>query len=418
MTTEKDPMGHPPELIRKWRSWVKQALDSGATTPFFLFAADPIMDRLAELDALDFGVTMTQWLSCKTQPLPALLQWWEHQRRPIEVVSEFELRAAVREGFHTDSILINGPAKHRWLAQFARNGQRVNFDSLHELRELLPLARRQKWRTGLRLRTRGEVDGEDGSTPTQFGFEPHEGFTALRILNGAGVPAETLHFHLRTNVSSATVYQAALDDVVQFCRSSGWSPRTLDCGGGLPPRFTRSRQGEVYGVELSSRKGLRAYSTALRKTVQQFPSIREVWLENGRRVTAGSGVLVVKVLDKKIRDGVHQLICDGGRTLNSLVSYWEQHTLVSLKATRGKNLPTIAYGPTCMAFDQLGLCELPSTLKPGDYIVWMEAGAYHLPWETRFSHGLSEVWWKENQRFTKVREAESFGEYWGRWKSK
>jgi hypothetical protein len=26
-------------------------------------------------------------------------------------------------------------------------------------------------------------------------------------------------------------------------------------------------------------------------------------------------------------------------------------------------------------------------------IGWMDAGAYHLPWETRFSHGLCAVVW-------------------------
>ena len=35
---------------------------------------------------------------------------------------------------------------------------------------------------------------------------------------------------------------------------------------------------------------------------------------------------------------------------------------------------------------------LPDTISPGDFIVWLDAGAYHLPWETRFSHGLCAVY--------------------------
>ena len=40
---------------------------------------------------------------------------------------------------------------------------------------------------------------------------------------------------------------------------------------------------------------------------------------------------------------------------------------------------------------------LPETIEAGDIIVWLEAGAYHLPWETRFSHGLSAIVWFDDR---------------------
>ena len=36
---------------------------------------------------------------------------------------------------------------------------------------------------------------------------------------------------------------------------------------------------------------------------------------------------------------------------------------------------------------------LAETVRLGDLVVWLDAGAYHLPWETRFSHGLCAVVW-------------------------
>jgi hypothetical protein len=68
-----------------------------------------------------------------------------------------------------------------------------------------------------------------------------------------------------------------------------------------------------------------------------------------------------------------------------------------------------------MAFDQLGRVELPNNLKVGDVLLWTEAGAYHLPWETRFSHGLCEVWWAEQDSLRLARRAEKFTEYWNQW---
>ena len=44
----------------------------------------------------------------------------------------------------------------------------------------------------------------------------------------------------------------------------------------------------------------------LRQSAKLFPGLREIWLENGRWVSAGSGALVVKILDVKERRGLRQ----------------------------------------------------------------------------------------------------------------
>jgi hypothetical protein len=48
--------------------------------------------------------------------------------------------------------------------------------------------------------------------------------------------------------------------------------------------------------------------------------------------------------------------------------------------------------------------------RVGDVIVWLDAGAYHLPWETRFSHGLCPiVWFDADERMSVAREREPVG---------
>ena len=52
-------------------------------------------------------------------------------------------------------------------------------------------------------------------------------------------------------------------------------------------------------------------------------------------------------------------------------------------------------------------------MEVGDKIVWHNAGAYHLPWETRFSHGLAPVvWYGGGDEVMVVRERERFGNWW------
>ena len=404
-------MEHSKETVAFWRSLVRPLLGR-QPTPFYLFSVKPIEEALGELDRHFRHLPIKHWLSFKTQPLRPLVQWWKKQGRPIEVVSEFEFLAARAEGFQPEHILINGPAKHRWLPRYAVRGLNVNFDSLNEVRSLAPLAKKLGWTCGVRFLTRQEYDPEKPEFATQFGLTPEEAITVIRILKRAGVRLHTAHFHLRTNVASAALYERALREVAETCRRAGFSPRHIDCGGGYPPPHIHTRSGQAVDKDFRFAEMAAVYKRALKL----FPDAREIWLENGRWMSARSGVLVVQVLDFKNRGKARSLICDSGRTMNALISNWETHEMLTLPQRRGPTVLTTVHGPTCMAFDQLARCSLPRGLRIGDHLVWMEAGAYHLPWETRFSHGLASVFWHDGKSTQLVRERETFSDWWQQWR--
>jgi diaminopimelate decarboxylase len=415
--------GHPPETIEFWKRLVTETL-SLVPTPCYVFSSEPVAERIAELDqelvragfklpatARPGQISIRHWLSCKTQPVAPLLRWWREQSRPIEVVSEFELRAALACGYSPENILVNGPAKHPWLTAFDLPQLTVHFDSEAELKSLLPLAKKQNWRVGIRILTGEEFDPENPQYPTQFGFEPNSAVAALRKLLHSKVRLETVHFHLRPNISATRIYQQAIAEVADICQTAKFSPRCLDIGGGIPVRHVLSRGSKVFDGEF----GLRSFAQMLRQAVKAFPDLRELWLENGRFVSSDSGVLVVKILDVKERRSVRQLICDGGRTMNALTSLWEQHALIPLPQRTGPTALTVVHGPTCMAFDQLARIPLPRSLRSGDHLIWLDAGAYHLPWETRFSHGHAAVCWHDNQGLRLIRPRQTFDNWWSQW---
>lgn len=402
--------GHSAKTISFWRQLVAEAARKHRT-PFYLFSAEPILEALAELCVLDKALPVRHWLSCKTQPVRPLLQWWRRQGRGIEVVSEFELLAALKEGFKPEQILVNGPAKHHWLPRHTVRRLSVNFDSLREIDRLLPLAKALDWRVGVRCLTRQEFDPENPDRPTQFGLDPEAAVIALKRLRRSGARIEIVQFHLRTNVATAAIYERAIREVAAICRAADWSPKFLDCGGGLPPRHTLSRDGRAYAARFDLNELAKVYATPKRL----LPELEEIWLENGRYLTARSGLLVTQVLDVKERRGLRQLICDGGRTMHALISNWETHELLALPPRRGPMHLTAVCGPTCMAFDQLDCRRLPRGIREGDLLAWMDAGAYHMPWETRFSHGLAPVLWHERGKLRVARARESFDAWWGQW---
>ena len=386
-----------------WRERVEGAV-AVTGTPALVFAQEPLEQQARRLALALAELPVRHWWSFKTLPLrPAVTAWrgWGHG---VEVVSEFELLAALGMGVPAADILVNGPAKQGWLLEQGPPGLRVNFDSVSEIQALASTAARRGWRVGLRLNTSTEENFEYPGIRTQFGLLPPEVKPALRTLKREGLVPEVLHFHLRTNVAEARCYREAALEALGVATEAGWTPKVLDIGGGLPPEQVATRK----GAPLDAGFSLASLREALVGVRAKHRFLEALWMENGRWLTAPAGVLVVRVMDVKEGRGLRTLICDGGRTLQAMVATWERHALFSLEARRGKPVRTLVCGPTCMAFDNLGIHALASTVRVGDRLVWRDAGAYQLSWETRFSHGLGAVVWTAAGEREVVRAKEAF----------
>lgn len=394
-----------------WTEVITKALINWST-PFYLSAWEPIVDSLKELKTIESAIPIRHWLSLKTHPIKPLLKCWLDTNRGVEVVSEFELLAALTEGAAPENILINGVAKHSWLHKYNLRNLKVHFDSIQEISALGRQAKDLEWHIGVRLHVKEEYDPDEPQFSGQFGLSDEELINAVTKLRQIGVLIESIHFHLRSNVFSPSSYRIAIEEVSRRCCDTGITPYYLDCGGGLPS-VGISGFGETR-TSLSS--FVLEFKNALANIPSLMPSIQEIWLENGRFITGNSAVLVVRVTDIKERDNSRYLICDGGRTNHAIVSDWETHHLFTIPHRNGPPILTTVCGPTCMAFDRLTRTMLPANIEIGDYVIWTEAGAYHIPWETRFSHGLAKVLWcDQNMNVTLARNSESFSSWWSTW---
>jgi ornithine decarboxylase len=322
------------------------------------------------------------WLSFKTHPLDMLAREWLLSGRGVEIVSEKELLTVLALGAGVDQVLVNGVAKHAWLRRQAIPRLRVHFDSANELAALLPAAVEQQWRVGVRVHAPDECDARDPQYGGQFGFSAPDAIDALRRLRSAGASVESVHFHLGQRTHQPGAYVRAVDRCADVCDESGVAPRFVDCGGGLPSQR-----------DAACAAALEDLAAATRRARARFPALREIWIENGRFVTEASTALAVRVIDVKQRDECRYLICDGGRTNHALAADEHRHPLLMIPPRDGPERLTTVCGPTCMTDDRLGRWSLPESVAAGDVIVWLDAGAYHLPWETRFSHGLCAVVW-------------------------
>jgi diaminopimelate decarboxylase len=401
-----------PDPGHDWRGSVERALGR-FSTPFFLTAWRPVETALASLAVLATGPRLRHWLSFKTHPVRRLVQTWRERGGGVETVSEYELRAVLAEGFAVDNILVNGVAKHRWLPDVRQPGLRVHFDSLGETLALVEQARRDRWRVGLRIDVREGLPPDHWAIHRQFGMVAEEAREARIALERAGIEVEGLHTHLFSNIPSADFHRRALAELRRVAGHAGVRPRYLDLGGGLPASGDRPLDGSPPPADSFS---LGELAEVLRGVPELFPEAGEVWFENGAWVTGRAGVLVITVLDVKERSDARYLICDGGRTNHAFISQWRLHEHLVLPERTGELRMTAVCGMTCTAFDVLMRTPLPGDVRAGDRLVWCNAGAYHIPWETRFSNGSAAVVWEDGAgELSLARPAESFEQWWGQW---
>ncbi len=380
------------EGIEDWETAIEQAVER-LGTPCYVTRVRPIIAALEQLEG-DRTDRVRSWLSFKTHPLPPLLRWWVASSRGVEVVSEVEFATARRLGCSVDQLLVNGVAKHDWLIRYPLPRLRVHFDSIGELDVLLPLAVRCGWRVGIRVHVPDERDARDDRFGGQFGMTVAEALTSLRRLAEAGADIQSVHFHLGQRLPDPGAYVRAVEHVAHVCDTAAFRPRFVDCGGGLPAR--------------PSAEVLDGLGAAIDLAHATFaPDLEQVWIENGRFVTEDSTALAVRVIDIKERVECRYLICDGGRTNQALAADKGPHPILLLPPRTGVPQLTTICGPTCMTDDTLGRIALPADVAPGDVLAWLNAGAYHLPWETRFSQGLCAVaWYDEAEHLTLARQRE------------
>jgi diaminopimelate decarboxylase len=211
---------------------------------------------------------------------------------------------------------------------------------------------------------------------------------------------ESVHFHLGQRPLSADAYVRAVDHVIDVCGRSSFRPRFVDCGGGLPSRGTASQASADLG------RAIDLAFTAL------APELEQVWLEHGRYLLEPATVLALRVIDIKDRPECRYLICDGGRTNQALAADKGLHPMWLLREGSEVETLTTICGPTCMTDDILGRMRLPADITAGDVLVWTGAGAYHLPWETRFSHGLCAVVWCDEHETPSLARRRERPEHW------
>jgi diaminopimelate decarboxylase len=300
-----------------------------------------------------------------------------------DVVSEGEIRKAMRAGIPASKIVFSGVGKTEAELAYAVDVglYQVNIETEGELEALNRVAAAKGKRQAAVFRVNPDVGAgahskiTTGSDANKFGvsFKEAERLYA-RAANMPGIAIKGLAVHIGSLIEELDQLEAAfrrMRDVTAEIRRTGLSVERLDLGGGLGIPYKIPKD-FIHGPDL-----IHAYADMVKRETKDLDV--DLGFEPGRLIVGNAGILVTKALYLNPRQSKQFLVVDAA--MNDLVRpamYEAYHEIWPVREAHD-NEPVIPYdvvGPICESGDTFTENRPLAKIHPGDLLAFMTAGAY------------------------------------------
>jgi diaminopimelate decarboxylase len=352
-------------------------------TPLYVYSAQQILHRFQLFQQAFASRSHTICYAVKANSSLAILRLLAQQGAGFDIVSGGELaRVAKAHKPALRNVVFSGVGKQAWEIDAALRADILlfNVESEAELHLLAARAEALGKRARFALRVNPDVFAEThpyistGLSEHKFGIDIKAARAIYRKaakskwLDSAGVSV-----HIGSQIRKVAPFAAALARVTSLIadlRKDGHSIRYVDAGGGLgvdygAAAFDPAKQVQQYAASLS--KGLGAETAHL-------------LLEPGRFIVAQAGALLTRVLYVKKNGSKTFVITDAG--MNDLIRpalYHAHHEILPIKQPARSSKPereVDVVGPVCESGDFFARDRALPSVKPGDLILLLDAGAY------------------------------------------
>ena len=360
-------------------SLAKLATEHG--TPLYVYSAQQISHRFQLFEAAFATRPHTICYAVKANSSLAILRLLAQQGAGFDIVSGGELER-VRKAHKPalQRIVFSGVGKQIWEidAALKANILLFNVESEAELHLLAARAEALNLRARFALRVNPDVFADThpyistGLREHKFGIDINAARAIYRKaarsrwLDPAGVSV-----HIGSQIRKVDPFAAALARVVSLIddlKKDGHNIRYIDAGGGLGIDYSHA----IFDPQ----KQVQKYATALNSSLSD-PEIH-LLLEPGRFIVAQAGALLTRVLFVKKNGSKTFVITDAG--MNDLIRpalYQAHHEILPVKQAAGKSTVTVdVVGPVCESGDFFARDRVLRTVKPGDLVLLLDAGAY------------------------------------------
>ncbi len=349
-------------------------------TPFYCYSQRTLERHYRVFNEAFRGMDTLICYAMKANSNQAIIKTLADLGAGMDVVSEGELRRAMRAGVPGRRIMFSGVGKtEREMALALKMGiYCFNVESEPELAQLNRVAGELDKKAPVSLRINPDVDARThakistGKADDKFGIPYLDAVRVYKIaadlehINVTGVD-----MHIGSQITQMQPFLDAfslLRELVRDLRAEGHSIAHVDLGGGL---------GIPYGDENEIPPDPVEYAETIRTAMQDIDC--RLVFEPGRMIAGNAGILVTRVLYIKQGENRRFAIVDAG--MNDLVRptlYEAWHDIWPVRE-RGKEVQRTrmdVVGPVCETGDFFARERLLPPLEAGDLIAVMTAGAY------------------------------------------
>jgi len=295
-----------------------------------------------------------------------------------DVVSEGELRRALKAGIPADKIVYSGVAKTAGEMRFALQQDilQFNVESEQELELLNQVALSMGKQAAIAFRINPDVDARThakistGKASNKFGISwtrAHEAYARAAEL--PGIRVQGIDIHIGSQLTELGPFEAAyecLAGLIRDLQSQGHDISIVDIGGGL---------GICYDKNGAQPPKLSEYAALAHNILGDLGC--RILVEPGRSMVGDTGILLSEVIYIKQGEQDKFLIIDAG--MNDLLRpsmYDAFHEIIPIKPSGSETHSYQIVGPICETGDTFAHDRELPVMKNGELLAIMNAGAY------------------------------------------
>ncbi len=347
-------------------------------TPCYVYSHATLVRHFRAYDSAFSSIPHVVAFAMKANSNIAILRLMAKEGSGADIVSGGELFRALKAGVPASKIVFAGVGKAPDEIRDALKADILmfNVESAPELHAINEVAAAVGRKARVALRINPDIDPKThpyistGLKKSKFGIAAERALEEFALASSLShIEVVGVHAHIGSQLTEVSPFIEALKKVVtliQTLQGQGVGIRYLNIGGGLG--ITYSDEKPPLPQELSD---------AILPLVQNLRLT--LVMEPGRVIVGNAGILVTKALYRKEGEAKTFVIVDAA--MNDLIrpslygAYHEIRPLDEEAGRRAKQQVDIV-GPVCESGDFLAKDRLLATIKPGELLAVMSAGAY------------------------------------------
>ena len=346
-------------------------------TPCYVYSKQAILDRFHAYDRAFGAQSHKVCYAVKANSNLSLLRVLSEAGAGFDIVSGGELFRVLKAGADPAKVVFSGVGKTAAEVEYAINCgiHTFNCESEAELALIDSIAARLGAQVRVALRVNPDVDAETHPY-ISTGLSDHKFGVDMSAVEGVysrakGFPRlllEGVSCHIGSQILDTRPVMEAVDKMVALVdrlRADGVPIRHLDLGGGLGVAYNSEQVApdiEVFIQKLVAKSGGRDL---------------ELLIEPGRSIVGDAGLMLTRVLYRKLTPQKEFVVVDAG--MNDLIRpslYQSHHEIIPLRRNPLGTILADVVGPVCESGDFLARGRQMANVFPGDYLAVCTAGAY------------------------------------------